>query len=321
MKVKKIQCELCGSIEIIKVDSDTFQCSYCGCKYTAEQARLLISGVVEVVKGNAELLRQLKNAETQHKLKNFIETVRIYDELTKEFPAEHIVWKKYLEFYYTEIQQRKNFSILDDKGRFGYGNINYPELTIIQQSAISTCPSDELSTFKANIDSFWQKVYNDVISDNFSLLSPYYSWLNIMGNFHPLMKQLADECNIITAKLNKMRIYYGFPLSEGSGKESFWPKCFAKQKHDRICNISIIGWECVWLYAENGADYPVVKIFKLPFCAKDEQAFYDKVYEIAQNNLLSLSHCPFCKKGIIKTSIFGKKTCNTCKATIPLQFN
>lgn len=318
--MRKLQCELCGSVDITKISDDTFQCNHCGCKYTAEQARMLISGVVEVTKGNAELNRQLKNAEAQHKLNNYIEAVKIYDSLTKEFPSEHIVWKKYLGFYYTEILKRKDFSILDDRGRFGYGNVRYPEFTVIQQSAISTCPPEQLSAFKASIEDFWKKVYNAVTQGNFSLLSSHYSWLNVMGSFHPLMKQLVDECQAITAKLKQMGLYYGYPLSEGSGQESFWSNYFAKQRQDSISNLSIIGWECVWYYQERWEDYPVRKKFKLPFYAKDEQAFYDKVYQIAQNNLLSLSNCPFCKKGRIKTGLFGKKSCNSCKAIIPNSF-
>ncbi len=44
--MKKLQCELCGSIDIIKVAPDVFQCQYCGCKYTAEQAKTIIKGEV-----------------------------------------------------------------------------------------------------------------------------------------------------------------------------------------------------------------------------------------------------------------------------------
>ena len=115
-------------------------------------------------------------------------------------------------------------------------------------------------------------------------------------------------------------MYYGYPLSEGSGKESFWSNCFAKQKQDDICNIAVYGWESVWYYKERWADYPVQKQFKLPFFASDDQAFYDKVYQLAHDNVQSISKCPFCKKGQIKTSLFGKRSCKSCKAVIPSSF-
>lgn len=44
--MKKLQCELCGSVDIIKVDNDVFQCQSCGCKYTSEQAKALMLGEV-----------------------------------------------------------------------------------------------------------------------------------------------------------------------------------------------------------------------------------------------------------------------------------
>ena len=40
----RLQCELCGSIDIIKTADNVFQCQHCGCKYTLEQAKTLIFG-------------------------------------------------------------------------------------------------------------------------------------------------------------------------------------------------------------------------------------------------------------------------------------
>jgi hypothetical protein len=44
--MKKLQCELCGSVDIIKVSQDEFQCQHCGCKYSANQVREIISGEI-----------------------------------------------------------------------------------------------------------------------------------------------------------------------------------------------------------------------------------------------------------------------------------
>ncbi len=44
--MKAIQCELCGSNQLIKKDG-FFQCEFCGTKYTLEEARkLFVSGSV-----------------------------------------------------------------------------------------------------------------------------------------------------------------------------------------------------------------------------------------------------------------------------------
>ena len=42
--MNRLQCELCGSIDIIKTGENVFQCQHCGCKYTLEQAKTLIFG-------------------------------------------------------------------------------------------------------------------------------------------------------------------------------------------------------------------------------------------------------------------------------------
>lgn len=68
--MKKLQCELCGGIDIVKTDTDLFQCQSCGCKYTLEQVKSIISGVVEITMGETELKRLVKNAETQIELGN-----------------------------------------------------------------------------------------------------------------------------------------------------------------------------------------------------------------------------------------------------------
>ena len=45
--MKALQCELCGSTEIIK-DGDFFVCQSCGMKYTLETAKkMMVEGVVQ----------------------------------------------------------------------------------------------------------------------------------------------------------------------------------------------------------------------------------------------------------------------------------
>ena len=44
--MRKMQCELCGGIEILKNDQGFFQCQSCGCQYTLEQAKALIGTVI-----------------------------------------------------------------------------------------------------------------------------------------------------------------------------------------------------------------------------------------------------------------------------------
>ena len=67
--MQAIKCELCGSNEFTKVDG-LFQCNHCNTKYTLEEAKkLMVSGTVEVVTGNAEKERLINNAEKLIELK------------------------------------------------------------------------------------------------------------------------------------------------------------------------------------------------------------------------------------------------------------
>lgn len=44
--MQKLQCELCGSVDIVRTDDGFFRCEHCGCKYTLEQAKAML-GTVE----------------------------------------------------------------------------------------------------------------------------------------------------------------------------------------------------------------------------------------------------------------------------------
>lgn len=47
--MNKLQCELCASVDIVKTEDNLFKCTACGCCYTLEQARYLVSGKVTAV--------------------------------------------------------------------------------------------------------------------------------------------------------------------------------------------------------------------------------------------------------------------------------
>lgn len=90
--MQAIKCELCGSNEFTKVEG-LFQCNHCNTKYTLEEAKkLMVSGTVEVVTGNAEKERLLKNAETFIALEKVEEAESIFFKLTKEYPNDYRGW-------------------------------------------------------------------------------------------------------------------------------------------------------------------------------------------------------------------------------------
>lgn len=55
--MRKLQCEVCGSPDVVKVADNMFQCQYCGCKYTLEQVRTIVfSGEVTTKASDFEIV-------------------------------------------------------------------------------------------------------------------------------------------------------------------------------------------------------------------------------------------------------------------------
>lgn len=90
--MQTIKCELCGSNQLIKKDG-YYQCEFCGTKYTLEEAKkLIVSGTVEVVTGNAEKERLIKNAEMHMKLGNITSAKEVWLKITTDFPNDYHGW-------------------------------------------------------------------------------------------------------------------------------------------------------------------------------------------------------------------------------------
>lgn len=124
--MQAIKCELCGSNEFTKVDG-LFQCNHCNTKYTLEEAKkLIVSGTVEVVTGNAENERLLKIAETYIRIGQLMRAYKVFEKITIEFPNDHRGWIglarveeaniynifKKVEDNFLDIYNSKNISIL-----------------------------------------------------------------------------------------------------------------------------------------------------------------------------------------------------------------
>ncbi len=91
--MQAIKCELCGSNQFTKADG-MFQCNHCGTKYTLEEAKkLIVSGTVEVVTGNAEKERLLKNAETFLKVSNIRKAIETFTQVTENYPNAPEGWQ------------------------------------------------------------------------------------------------------------------------------------------------------------------------------------------------------------------------------------
>lgn len=113
--MQKLQCELCGSVDMLRTDDGFFQCQHCGCKYTLEQAKALM-GTVETTIGKAECERLLSNAETCYDLEQYTEAEKTYAEVTKQFPNDYRGWLGLLQLKYIRCKFSINGGmVLDGK--------------------------------------------------------------------------------------------------------------------------------------------------------------------------------------------------------------
>lgn len=98
--MKKLTCELCGSLDIVKQDG-FFVCQSCGCKYTIKEAKnLMAEGKVKV--DNSERLENLYVlARRAKKDNNFDEAAKYYGEIKIEDPNS---WEAaYYSVYYNAM--------------------------------------------------------------------------------------------------------------------------------------------------------------------------------------------------------------------------
>lgn len=96
-KMKAIQCELCGSNQLIKKDG-FFQCEYCGTKYTPEEAKkLVLSGSVEIYKGDIEKERNLVKVRALLQQEDYYGAINLLENLIKDYPDDYKLYLQEVE--------------------------------------------------------------------------------------------------------------------------------------------------------------------------------------------------------------------------------
>lgn len=151
--MKKLQCELCNSIDIVKIENDMFQCQSCGCKYTEQQAKALLFESVEITIGNAERNRLIDNIEAKTKL-----GISANDDLYKlmhEYPSDYHGYWLSINNTFKEIYKRKKLYSLWSNGL----EENY--------SCLLNLLSDKSELSRGDVEVFYEnsfkKLYDDLI--------------------------------------------------------------------------------------------------------------------------------------------------------------
>lgn len=166
--MQAIKFELCGSNQFTKVDG-MFQCQHCGTKYTLEEAKkLIISGTVEITKGDAEKERLLNNAIHFVSAKDFYSARDVFNTLLFEYPDDEIIMNEYKIFCCEEMYQK--FNAIVDKffckvsSDRGYG-IHMIVLDYMIQPIIAVGNSEYIK----NIEKAYDKIFLDIANNKYTI--------------------------------------------------------------------------------------------------------------------------------------------------------
>lgn len=199
--MQAIKCELCGSNQLIKKDG-YYQCEYCGTKYTLEEARkLIVSGTVEVVKGNAEKERILENAETFLKIGQIDKAIAEYYKITENYPNEIKGWEGLLLIIvkYGQCishQKRKETNDIEKTN-------DIEELAFEFNKCFNVC-----KVLNPNIS---KQYYSDIFFNNLKNGSVVFSVSREFGRYKDLLPMIEKQLAVI---LNIEQVKYILDCSE-----------------------------------------------------------------------------------------------------------
>ena len=112
--MKKMQCEVCGSTDIKKIDDTTFECQSCGVQYAKDEVQKLLVEVTGSVKidRSEEIKNTLKRAENFEKEGNIQKAEQYYNAVLDLDPENERAIQR-LEYIRKESAKPQNIYILE----------------------------------------------------------------------------------------------------------------------------------------------------------------------------------------------------------------
>lgn len=188
--MKKIICEACGSVEIIK-QNGLFVCQSCGCKYEPEEVQKLIvekTVIIEktIVENTADLIDNYRTlAQDAYQEDNYDEAYTYYMKVLEIEPYDAEAM-----FYKEMIIARKSLS----------GKCKYEKIMPTYKIIINKVDKMYYSTYILEVISFAEDWYNKI----FLALGEEIGWYK--SNLHIYERYVEDSCRIIHL-LNELKTY------------------------------------------------------------------------------------------------------------------
>ena len=218
--MKKIQCEACGSNDIVKIDSTFFQCQFCGTKYTIDSIQAMLQGPVEITVGQSEMNRLIKNALTFNNIGGRVnreKAVELLEKITQDFPSYPEAWTTYID---ANLDWNYRIKCLPNKD----------EATKLDNavSALRSLPDskDLAVSYNEKLRQFWQDAGEGLLNnDGWYIVSPTVKQLHqddvVSLIFHweymlncPAITQVIQEARELANSLNQANIVYDYKLHE-----------------------------------------------------------------------------------------------------------
>ena len=339
--MQKLQCELCGSVDIVRTDDGFFRCEHCGCKYTLEQAKALL-GTVETTIGTAERERLLKNAQTQYEIGEYNKAKATFSQVTNQFPDDYRGWLGLMRTYYAiygaeipdcivqgQLRHFYNvcmkFSPSEDvsaeirnewnafwlgllKKQFKHSSSHLPENDELgkliewhQNCKLLSAPSKDLANMEAEWQNLWNTIANKLMSGKLIYNGPADP--EVYKDTSPAMYNYVRSGFENARILNSMNAYY-----DSESKHWTLKRTGAFQFEFYLCctvkcKISVISET----KHSNSlcCYYPIITRF-------DEAQIAAINADIKQytKGCIRQGVCPYCR-GVLKSGLFGKR-CPNC---------
>ncbi len=293
--MQKLQCELCGSVDIVRTDDGFFRCEHCGCKYTLEQAKAML-GTVETTIGKAEQERLFNNAQTQYDLGRLFDAEKTYAELTKQFPDDYRGWLGLLRINCKFYAAGERSYMPGTK--FNSSPLESESKQLVEQFGICqklNPPEDALSEMRREWEQFWNKIAEKCKSGEFEYRGG--SDLELYGNTSAAMYEYVKSGYKNADILNSMNAAYSAQSKSWEPRKAY---CTPPYKFwlGRCCQTE--GGECE------------IKVFlpDLPPLGENEIAKIRAQLNKSVNETVAFGFCPYCGSELKDTPLGPE--CKNC---------
>lgn len=320
MEFYTVRCTKCGAEQMAARGRENWFCGYCGFRFKLSYQQAETAAEPEQLpKPVSEVERRLEQAEELMSAKSFEQALKIYNELTENYPLTYSVWEGLMNCLMEKY--------ISDGCLMNEKNITF-DLTGVIKNARNHCHRENRAALEERINGFFSDIDKRVRSGEFHLLSPNDGWseygtekcLHLIKYSHPIMEKLVLDCKSICQHLSTLNIHYGVPHAGGVMNEadiSFWYDFRETKPYCGVRVFAIYGRDCfVGFWGEGGSHY--YKYYELPVAAADEEQFYSYAASTAAANVQGLTKCPVCsgtQLKIKKETLLGKKQiwkCSVC---------